>query len=224
MRTYRVAAAAGVGSFLLALLELLGPGFPGSGDPAGDIDSYFVDHRSWMLSAVALQGVQNLVWTVFLCGFAWFVITSGSPTGGLVGVVSGALNVAVSLSGLSCIAALAYGVAGTGDPQMSKALFTIASMTLVISNFMLAGMAAGFAASAVLPRAFRAATGAIAVVFLVGGAALARRGAFSPDGAVQFATYAAELLWTLAAGILLWRTSSSSRHHVASTAFEPSNA
>jgi hypothetical protein len=221
MLTNRVAGAAGIGSFLFAFLELLGPGFPGTDDPARVIDSYFVDHRSWMLAAVGIQGLGNLIWTVFLCGFAGFVIRAGSSTGGLVGVVSGALNVAVSLTGLSCVAALAYGVAGTGDPQISKAVFTVAAMTLVISNFMLAGMAAGFAASSVLPRVFRAATGATAVVFLLGGAALARHGAMSPDGAVQFATYALELLWTLAAGILLWR-SSTSRHHAASATLEPS--
>jgi hypothetical protein len=223
MLTNRVAAAAGIGSFMFAFLELLGPGFPGTGDPAPAIDSYFVDHRTWMLAAVAIQGLGNLIWTVFLCGFAGFVLKAGSPTAGLVGVVSGALNVAVSLTGLSCVAALAYGIAGTGDPQVSKAVFTMATMTLVISNFMLAGMAAGFAASPVLPRMFRAFTGATAVVFLLGGAALARHGALSPDGAVQFATYALELLWTLAAGILLWR-SSSPHHHAASATLEPTPA
>jgi hypothetical protein len=141
-----------------------------------------------------------------------------------VGVVSGALNVAVSLSGLSCIAALAYGIAGSGDPQVTKAFFTVAAMTLVISNFMLAGMAGGFAASRGLPRAFRVVTGAIATVFLIGGAALARHGAFSPDGAVQFATYASELFWTLAAAILLWRASGRSIQHAAPTVLEPANA
>jgi hypothetical protein len=70
---------------------------------------------------------------------------------------------------------------------------------------------------------FRAFTGATAVVFLLGGAALARHGALSPDGAVQFATYALELLWTLAAGILLWR-SSSPHHHAASATLEPTPA
>ena len=40
---------------------------------------------------------------------------------------------------------------------------------------------------------------------IAGGAALARHGAFSPDGAVQFATYGLELLWTLTAATILVR-------------------
>jgi hypothetical protein len=58
-------------------------------------------------------------------------------------------------------------------------------------------------ASAPLSRWFRWASGLTAIVFLAGGAALARHGAFSPDGALQFVTYGLELVWTLAASIVL---------------------
>jgi hypothetical protein len=74
----------------------------------------------------------------------------------------------------------------------------------VLSNFMLALMAAAVAA-APLPSWFRIASALTAAVFLLGGAALARHGALSPDGSVQFATYGLELLWTLAASVLLLR-------------------
>lgn len=79
-------------------------------------------------------------------------------------------------------------------------------MTLVLSNVLLALMAIAVAA-AQLPRWFRGAGGLTAIVYLAGSTALSRNGAFSPDGAVQFATYGLELAWTLAASIVLLRTS-----------------
>jgi hypothetical protein len=205
MRSHRIAATAALICFLLAFVELLGPGFPTSNDSAASIDAYFVDHRLWMLTAVLVQGLGNVVWTLFVCLLGWTVARAGCAAAALVGVAGGVLNVAISLTGLSCIAALAYGIAGTGAPAVSKAFFSVASMTLVVSNFMLALMAAGFAASTMLPKAFRVATVLAGVIFLMGGAALSRHGAFSPDGAIQFLSYGVELLWTLAAGVLLWR-------------------
>ena len=77
-------------------------------------------------------------------------------------------------------------------------------MTLVLSNVLLALMAAAVAC-APLTSWFRRASGVTAIVYLAGGAALARHGAFSPDGAVQFATYGLELLWTLIASVILFR-------------------
>jgi uncharacterized membrane protein len=56
-------------------------------------------------------------------------------------------------------------------------------MTLVLSNFLLALMAAAVA-SAPLSRWFRWASALTGIVFLAGGAAFARHGTFSPDGAV----------------------------------------
>jgi hypothetical protein len=65
-------------------------------------------------------------------------------------------------------------------------------------------MSAAVAAAAV-PRWFAWSSGVVAAVFLAGGVAIARHGAFSPDGAVQFATYGVELLWTLAASMVVAR-------------------
>jgi hypothetical protein len=118
--------------------------------------------------------------------------------------MGGALNVAVSLAGLAGIAAIAFSIAGSGDPTLTKAFFEFAAMTLVLSNFFLALMAAAVAASPIRLW-FRWTSGLTALVFLAGGAALARHGALSPDGAVQFATYGLELLWTLAAALILLR-------------------
>lgn len=94
-------------------------------------------------------------------------------------------------------------IAGSGDPAATKAFFSLATMTLLPSNFMLALMAAAVAFAPVA-RSFRYASAFTATVFALGGAAVARRGALSPDGALQFATYSLELLWTLAA--LTWRS------------------
>jgi hypothetical protein len=84
-------------------------------------------------------------------------------------------------------------------------------MTLVLSNFLLALMAAAVA-SAPLPHWFRWASALAAIVFLAGGTALARHGAFSPDGALQFATYGLELVWTLAASIVLLNARTEATH------------
>jgi hypothetical protein len=201
----RLAAAAGIGYVLLAFVEFFGPSFPQTGDPAHALDAYFVAHRSWSLAAVVVQALGNAIWIVFLCGLALLIRRAGSAAAASVALVGGALNLAISLTGLASIAAIAFRIAGGGDPTLTKAFFELAAMTLVLSNFLLALMAAAVASAALSPW-FRWASGLTAIVFLAGGAALARHGAFSPDGTVQFAAYGLELVWTLAASIILLRT------------------
>jgi hypothetical protein len=210
MRSHHVAAAAGIATVLLAFVEFLGPAFPHTADTASTISTYFTVHRSWSLIAVVVQGLGNALWLVFLCGLVKVIRDNGSASAAIVGLVGGALNVAISLTGLAAIAALAYGVAGNGAPDVTKAFFDLATMTLVLSNFFLALMAAAVAAGRTAAW-FRSASFLAAVVFALGGAAFARHGAFSPDGALQFATYGIELLWTLGASALLLRA----RKHVA---------
>jgi hypothetical protein len=205
MRWNRLAAVAGIGYVLLAFVEFFGPTFPKTSDAAAVLDAHFVAHHSWYLAAVVVQGVGNAVWIVFLCGLVLFIRRAGSVAAAPVALMGGALNVAISLTGLAAIAAIAFRIAGSGDAMLTKAFFEFAAMTLVLSNFFLALMAAAVAASAPV-RWFRWASGLAAAVFAAGGAALAHYGALSPDGSVQFATYALELLWTLAGGIILLRT------------------
>lgn len=202
MRWNHLAAAAGIGSVLLAFVEFFGPGFPQTSDPARVLDAYFVDHRSWSLVAVVVQGVANSIWIIFLCGLALLLRRAGSAAAASVALVGGALNVAISLTGLASIAVLAFGVAGNGSPDITRAFFEMSAITLVLSNFLLALMAAAVAAADV-PRWFAWSSGVTSAVFLLGGFALASHGAFSPDGAVQFATYGLELLWTLAASLVV---------------------
>jgi hypothetical protein len=206
MRWNRLAAAAGIASVLLAFVEFFGPSFPQTNDAARVLDSYFVVHRSWSLVAVVLQGIGDAVWIVFLCGLARVLQRAGAASAAAVAVVGGALNVAISLAGLAGIAAVTFRIAGSGAPDLTRAFFEFAAMTLVLSNFLLALMAAAVAVAAP-SRWFAWLSGVAAAVFLVGGGAVARHGAFSPDGAVQFATYGVELLWTLAASIVVARTS-----------------
>lgn len=204
MRWNRLAATAGIAYVLLAFVEFFGPSFPHTSDTATVLNTYFAIHRSWTLTAVIIEGIGNAVWIVFLCGLALLLRRVGSAAAASVALVGGALNVAISLAGLATIAALAFQIAGTGNPAMTKAFFELATMTLVLSNFMLALMTAAVA-TAPVARWFRWASGLTAIVFALGGTAFAHNGALSPDGAVQFATYALELLWTLAASIILLR-------------------
>jgi hypothetical protein len=204
MRWNRLAAVSGIGYVLLAFVEFFGPGFPKTSDAARVLDTYFVAHRSWTLATVVVQGIGNAVWIVFLCGLALLIRRAGSTAAASVALAGGALNVAISLTGLAGIAAVGFEVAGSGDPNLAKAFFEFATMTLVLSNVLLALMAAAVA-FAPLSSWFRWASGITAIVYLAGGAALARHGAFSPDGAVQFATYGLELLWTLIASAILFR-------------------
>ncbi len=206
----RLAAAAGIGYVLLAFVEFFGPSFPQTSDTARVLDSYFVAHRTWSLTAVVVQGIGNAVWLVFLCGLALLIRRAGSTAASSVALVGGALNVAISLTGLASIAALAFQLAGSGDPNLTKAFFEFAAMTLVLSNVLLALMAAAVAC-APLVSWFRWASALTAVIYLAGGAALARHGTFSPDGALQFATYGLELLWTVAAATILFRVDGGER-------------
>jgi hypothetical protein len=204
MRWNRLAALAGIAYVLLAAVEFFGPGFPQTNDSARGLDAYFVDHRTWSLAAVVVQGAGNAIWIVFLCGLSLLLLRRANAASAAVAMVGGALNVAVSLAGLAAIAAVAFRVAGSGDPSVTRAFFEFAAATLVLSNFMLALMAAAVAAAR-LSGWFTWTSAIAAVVFLVGGAAFARNGALSPDGAVQIATYVIELAWTVAASIVLLR-------------------
>src|SRR5581483_7982177 len=123
MHLNRLAAAAGIGYVLLAFVEFFGPGFPHTGDPARVLDAYFVAHRSWSLAAVVVQGFGNAIWIVFLCGLTLNIRRAGSIAAATVALVGGALNVAISLTGLASIAALAFRVAGSGDPAVTRAFF-----------------------------------------------------------------------------------------------------
>ena len=201
----RTAGVAGIANVALAFVEFFGPGFPTIGASAATLDSYFADHRQWMLAAVVVQGLGNALWLVFLGGLSARVLRTGALGAGLTTLAGGLLNVAISLAGLAAIAGLAFGVAGDGDPHLVRGLFVYAGMTLVLSNFMLALMAGGVAAAPV-EGWLRVLSGAGALVFLAGGCAFAREGAFSPDGSVQFATYGLELVWTLVVSILLLRS------------------
>jgi hypothetical protein len=204
MRWNRLAAAAGLATVLLAFVELFGPSFPQTGDTATAVDAYFTAHRSWSLAAVVVQGLGDALWLVFLCGLAGLIRAAGAAVAASAALVGGALNVAISLTGLATVAALAFGIAGSGEPTLTKAFFDLAAMTLVLSNFLLALMAAAVAAAPTV-RWFRLASGGAAFVFALGGAALARHGALSPDGTLQFATYGVELLWTLTASVVMLR-------------------
>jgi hypothetical protein len=205
MRWNRLAALAGIAYVLLAAVEFFGPSFPQTNDSAGALDAYFVDHRTWSLAAVVVQGVGNAVWIIFLCGLSLLLLRSAGAASAALAMVGGALNVAVSLTGLAAIGAVAFRIAGSGDPGVTRAFFEFAAATLVLSNFMLALMAAAVAAAR-LSNWFTWASAAAAVVFLLGGAAFARNGAFSPDGAVQIATYITELAWTGAASVIMLRS------------------
>lgn len=120
MRWNRIAAAAGIAYVLLAFVEFAGPVFPGTSDSASMADAHFVTHRSWYLATVVVQGIGNAAWLVFLCGLALLIRRAGSAAAATVSFTGGALNVAISLTGLASIAAIAYSIAGNGDPALTK--------------------------------------------------------------------------------------------------------
>ena len=101
MRWNRLAAAAGITYVVLAFAEFFGPSFPKTGDSARALDAYFVDHRTWSLAAVVLQEVSNAAWVVFLCGLALLLHARRRTPAAAVLLAGGALNVAISLTGLA---------------------------------------------------------------------------------------------------------------------------
>jgi hypothetical protein len=204
MRATRTAGLAGLATVALAGIEFFGPSFPATDDSPAVIERSFADHSTWTLFAAVVQGVSAGVLVVFLCGLALHLYRAGSLAAAAVSLAAGLLNVAISLTGLAAIATLGFSAADLASPTVDGALFTYASMTLVLSNAMLAVMAFGVA-SAALPAWLRWISAAVGLVFAVGSAAFAHQGAFSPDGGVQFATYALELLWTVLVSVVLLR-------------------
>lgn len=208
MKGNRIAAAAGVATVALAFVELVGPSFPGTGDSAATIDGFFHAHSTWALTAVVVETAGNAFWLVFLAGLVERLRAVGSRLSATAALLGGALNVAIALVGLAVLAAIASRGAGHGTPQTTRVLFELASMTLVVSNGFLALTAVAVAAARVT-RVLTVASIVAAAIFAPGAAAYASRGAFAPDGGLQFATYFAELLWTLVASVVLWRAQTS---------------
>ena len=125
----RLAGIAGIGNVALAFVEFFGPGFPAIGARAATLDGYFVDHRHWMLAAVVVQGAGNALWLVFLGGLTARVLRTGALGAGLTTLGRWTAQRRRLARRSRAIAALAYGVAGGGDPHLVRAFFVYAGMT-----------------------------------------------------------------------------------------------
>ena len=193
----RLVRAIGIG-FVLAILvsEVMKGDSPSPTGPAGEIASFFDDHRSGILAGAYVQMLALFLLAVLFAALADDVMSAESLAGRLARIALVLLLVAYTAY-VFLTAALAFGAAVDAGPAVGKALWQIRFVAETFVNFpaaMLVG-SVGVAAGGATRPWYRCFSLAGAVAFLVGGAAVARNGFFAPDGGYGFILFWLLPLW-----------------------------
>ncbi len=215
MKPNRDWIGAGAG-FLFVVLTVVGLGVggshPSSIGPVEDIKSRFItDPGPFAIQAGSyIQGLATLPFIVFGVRIAQRLWLGGQQWAAAVALSGVVLTAGIGLVENSLLSVLAYSVASDGDSGAIKALYGLRHILLSYIYFPDAltalAIAFGSLAGAVFARWYGWLTAVVGLVFLSGGADLARTGFFSVQGDHWFYVLLVVSLWTLlTSGILLTR-------------------
>ncbi len=207
--------------WLVALFAFLPSGLPNSGDPASKVLSYATDHRGTLLTSAFLQGLTVVPFLVFLTALVGMMRRAEGGHGGwsTMAAIGGAVGTAMVLVSTALAASLVYRAAD-GDAGLARTLLDANSIMGATAGFPIAvfviGASQGMAAGDMMGRWIAPLGTVVAVVEVVGAAALAKGDAFfSPQGTMSFIAGIAFLVWMLAvAGSLI-------REHAPAAAAHP---
>lgn len=204
----RLGAVSGVAFVLFTLgAFLVAPEPPQGGDPVGTIQDYFTDHRVRILTQAYLFGGAMVMFLWFL-GTIRAELRHGNERLSAIAYGGGIATVAAIGASFAYPAALAAGLAKTGDPNIVRALFEVGGMTERMAAFPWA-VFVGAASLAMIRTGLVSRllgwTGVplcLAILASVGGIYV-ERGAWAYNGDVGGAVILAFLAWMLAAAVLL---------------------
>ncbi len=193
--TRRLTRVTGV-AFAVTILvsEVLKGDSPSPTGPAGEIVSFFADHRSTILAGAYVQMLALFLLALLFATVAEDVMPESSIAGRLarLGLI---LTLTAYTTYVFLTAALAFGAATDATPETAKSLWEIRFVSETFVYFPVA-LLIGSVAFAVRPGLtrpwYRWGSLATAAIFLAGGAALTRNGFFAPDGG-----YGIILFWLL---------------------------
>ena len=206
----RWARAGGIGFVVFVILAfVVGGETPSVGDPVEEVVSYYDGDRGQVLASSALFALALGFWI-------WFAGTlannlrergEGRVAATIVGAV--ATFAAIQLVGTALNAVLAYSVAGSGEPGVTKALFdltwTLDVLAAVPSAVFFLAAALGLRRTAMVPGWLSWAAIGVAALFGLRITNWAADGFWSPTGGYLFVLIPLTLLWILVTSVILVR-------------------
>ena len=175
---------------------------PRVGAPADELISFYAGHRTRILIAAVFSGIAVLYLLWFAAAIRTTLADAGQDGWGAAATAASAVLGATFLLLVTVAAALAYAIAGSGNPTMTAGLNDMAWAGVVLSSFPRAmlTMAAAFGlwrADLISNALFAVGVGAVVLTFL-GGTTWLSGGFWAPDGAYsRFVVPLIGLVWIL---------------------------
>ncbi|HLE98607.1 MAG TPA: hypothetical protein VI540_01830 [Gaiellaceae bacterium] len=175
-------------------------------DPASDVVAWFEEHETALLANGYISGLALVFLVWFLASLYRRLRDGGEARLGVVALGGGLVLATFALIAVSLQQYLAWGLATDLDEETVRVLWVLWAGGLGW-GFPLAILAGATALSAFKSGVFPlwyGAVGAIAALwFLVGSAAYASSGFFSPTGAFQWIGFLVFLVWVLVTSVLM---------------------
>jgi hypothetical protein len=206
-----MAGAVFVVIFLVAVVAFIPSSLPNSGDSAAKVVSYVSDHRGALLVSAFLQGLSAIPFLAFLAAVVAMLRRAEGEGGGwpLWTAIGGVVGTATVMVAVGMGMVLAYRGAA-GDGGLARTLLDGNAIVFALSGLPIAvfvfGASQGFARAGLMGRWIAPLGEAIALVQIVGAAALAKGdGFFSPQGAYSYIAAFAFMVWMLCVSVSLMR-------------------
>lgn len=203
--------ASGLAFVALSLAAwLLFIGAPGVDGSAADTVAFVRDERSRLLAAAGLSGLALVPYLSFLGLIVSRLRGAGEHELAVLALCGGLLAAMLFVLIVAIPAALAFNIASTAEPRVTKAIYDLVWPLQVLIAFPSAALvgAASFASlrARLFPSGVCWAGLAAAVVVLVGGATWSRTGYWSPSHGYGYAALFVFLSWVVVTSALLfWR-------------------
>jgi hypothetical protein len=209
----RWARGAGIGFVVFVVLAfVVGGDTPTVGDPVENVVSYYDGDRGRVLVSSALFAIGLGFWI-------WFAGTlannlrergEGRVAATIIGAVAAFVAVQVVTTGLNAV--LAYSVAGSGEPGVTKALFDLTwaldALAAVPSAVFFLAASFGLRRTGMVPAWLSWAALGVAALFFLRLTNWANDGFWSLTGDYLFILIPLTLLWILVTSIVLVRSAS----------------
>jgi hypothetical protein len=188
---------------------------PGMGAPAEALGAFYDGHRTRILLATVISGLNllNLLW--FTAALRSTLADAGLDGWGAAATASSAAFGTLVLLHLTVGAALAYTIAGSGNLALTSGLNDLAWALDVLTSFpramlIMSGVFGLWRAGLISNALFTA--GVVAVVLAVLGGTTWLSEVWAPDGAYsRFVSPILLLLWVVVVSLVLWARSPATR-------------
>ncbi len=184
---------------------------PNVGTPADAVVAFYAGHRTRILIAVVISGlnVLNLLW--FAAALRTTLADAGQDGWGAAATASSAAVGALFLLLIAVSAGLAYSIAGSGNITLTSALNDLTWALIVLSSFpramlVMSGSFGLWRAGLISNRLFGAGV-AVVVLGVLGGTTWVSGGFWAPDGAYsRFVWPILGLVWVVVFNRVLTRS------------------